>query len=405
MFYTLINNIYHMKKLLCTMPCALWMGLVLLFVTACSDDDNNTRQIEVADESELEQTLSGDQRTSTLSFVAASDWTSTVSETTPTTKSADSWLKLDPDHGGAGSYTINIILEPNETGETRSAVITISCGGTQITVSVTQEATSGSVTPSDRYFVERVNILNEEVYSTGETHKNEDIYFFEYDEKGRVTLVRTEDPEADGTNEITYGDGTVTIYTTGEDGYEETSVFTLNEDGYVKSFSRKESSGESVEGTIVYDENGYVKSGTRIVRSGSENEYTDTAEWEDGNLVKACMGSSVGEPDKTTAVMKYNNPDYVNTPTINLDLNYLICSTEWLDCLMMDGLYLQPFGYMGKRSALYMTEERDMYSGDYYTYTYDYDELDRPVTIHKVRHTDDTYYVSEEYTYTITYKN
>lgn len=394
-----------MKKLLCTIPCAVWMGLVLLFVTACSDDDNNTRQIEVADESELEQTLSGDQQTSTLSFVAASDWTSTVSETTPTTKSADSWLKLDPDHGGAGSYTINIILEPNETGETRSAVITISCGGTQITVSVTQEATSGSVTPSDRYFVERVNILNEEVYSTGETHKNEDIYFFEYDEKGRVTLVRTEDPEADGTNEITYGDGTVTIYTTGEDGYEETSVFTLNEDGYVKSFSRKESSGESVEGTIVYDENGYVKSGTRIVRSGSENEYTDTAEWEDGNLVKACMGSSVGEPDKTTAVMKYNNPDYVNTPTINLDLNYLICSTEWLDCLMMDGLYLQPFGYMGKRSALYMTEERDMYSGDYYTYTYDYDELGRPVTIHKVRHTDDTYYVSEEYTYTITYKN
>lgn len=394
-----------MKKLLCTMPCALWMGLVLLFVTACSDDDNNTRQIEVADESELEQTLSGDQQTSTLSFVAASDWTSTVSETTPTTKSADSWLKLDPDHGGAGSYTINIILEPNETDETRSAVITISCGGTQITVSVTQEATSGSVTPSDRYFVERVNILNEEVYSTSETHKNEDIYFFEYDEKGRVTLVRTEDPEADGTNEITYGDGTVTIYTTGEDGYEETSVFTLNEDGYVKSFSRKESSGESVEGTIVYDENGYVKSGTRIVRSGSENEYTDTAEWEDGNLVKACMGSSVGEPDKTTAVMKYNNPDYVNTPTINLDLNYLICSTEWLDCLMMDGLYLQPFGYMGKRSALYMTEERDMYSGDYYTYTYDYDELGRPVTIHKVRHTDDTYYVSEEYTYTITYKN
>ena len=394
-----------MKKLLCTMPCALWMGLMLLFVTACSDDDNNTSQIKVADESELEQTLSGDQQTSTLSFVAASDWTSTVSETTPTTKNADSWLKLDPDHGGAGSYTINIILEPNDTGASRSAVITISCGGTQITVSVTQEATSGSVTPSDRYFVERVNILNEEVYSTGETHKNEDIYFFEYDEKGRVTLVRTEDPEADGTNEITYGDGTVTIYTTGEDGYEETSVFTLNEDGYVKSFSRKESSGESVEGTIVYDENGYVKSGTRIVRSGSENEYTDTAEWEDGNLVKACMGSSVGEPDKTTAVMKYNNPDYVNTPTINLDLNYLICSTEWLDCLMMDGLYLQPFGYMGKRSALYMTEERDMYSGDYYTYTYDYDELGRPVTIHKVRHTDDTYYVSEEYTYTITYKN
>lgn len=326
----------------------------------------------------------------------------------PTTKNADSWLKLDPDHGGAGSYTINIILEPNETGEARSAVITISCGGTQITVSVTQEASTGGSTPSERYLVERINILNEEVYSTGETHKNENIYFFEYDEEGRVTSFYTEDLEEDGISTVTYGDGTITIHFTGADSYEETDVFTLNESGYVESYMYKDNDNNTdyTTGTITYDEDGYAKSAIRTeIYSDGENKWTDTAEWEDGNLVRACTGSPLGEPDKTTAVMKYNNPDYVNTPTINLDLNYLICSTEWLDCLMMDGLYLQPFGYMGKRSALYMTEERDMYSGDYYTYTYDYDELGRPVTIHKVRHTDDTYYVSEEYTYTITYKN
>ena len=235
------------------------------------------------------------------------------------------------------------------------------------------------------------------------------MYYFEYDEKGRVTSVRTEDPEADGTNEITYGDGTVTIYTTGEDGYEETSVFTLNEAGNVESYTYENNEGESSKGTIVYDADGYAKYGTRTTvypNSDFESgEWTDTAEWEDGNLVRACMGSLAGEPDRTTAVMKYDNPDYVNAPMINIDLSYIVCSTEWLDCFMMDGLNLKPFGYMGKRSALYMTEERDMYSGDYYTYTYDYDELGRPVTIHKVRHTDDTYYVSEEYTYTITYKN
>ncbi len=65
------------------MPCALLMGFVLLFVAACSDDEKGSGQIKVADESELEQTLSGDQQTSTVSFVAASDWTSTVSEITP----------------------------------------------------------------------------------------------------------------------------------------------------------------------------------------------------------------------------------------------------------------------------------------------------------------------------------
>lgn len=320
-------------------------------------------------------------------------------------------MRLDPDHGGAGSYTVNIILDPNYTGEARSAVITIICGDTQITVTVTQEAASGSVTPSDRYLVERINILNEEVYSTGETHKNEDIYYFEYDDAGRVVSINTDDPEVDGTNTLTYGDGTITMHTTGEDGYEENAVFVLNEAGYVESYTDKVNYGgsdeeESSEGTIVYDADGYAKYGTRTtVYSGSESEWNDTAEWEDGNLVRACMGSPVGEPDKTAAVMKYDNPDYVNTPTINLDLSYIVCSTEWLDCFMLDGLYLKPFGYIGKRSALYMTEERDMYSGDYYTYTYDYDELGRPVTIHKVRHTDDTYYVSEEYTYTITYKN
>lgn len=79
------------------------------------------------------------------------------------------------------------------------------------------------------------------------------MYYFEYDEKGRVTSVRTEDPEADGTNEITYGDGTVTIYTTGEDGYEETSVFTLNEAGNVESYTYENNEGESSKGTIVYD--------------------------------------------------------------------------------------------------------------------------------------------------------
>ena len=314
-------------------------------------------------------------------------------------------MKLDPDHGGAGSYTVNIILSPNDTGETRSAVITIICGDTQIKVTVTQEAASGSVTPSDRYLVKQINILREAVYSTGETFKNEDIYYFGYDDEGRVVSLTTEDPEADGTNKLTYGDGTITFYFAGEDAYEETAIFTLNEDGNVESYTQEDNEGYTEEGTIVYDEDGYVKYGTRTVAyPDSKSEWTDTAEWEDGNLVRACMGSPAGEPDRTTTVLKYDNPDYVNPSSINLDLSYLVCSTEWLDCLMMSGTYLQPFGYMGKRSALYMTEERDMYSGDYYTYTYEYDELDRPVKICKVRHTDDTYYVSEEYTYTITYR-
>ncbi len=54
-----------------------------------------------------------------------------------------SWLRLllngeETYSGGAGSYTLAIELDPNYTGSDRSATITVTCAGTTITVTVTQ---------------------------------------------------------------------------------------------------------------------------------------------------------------------------------------------------------------------------------------------------------------------------
>ena len=247
--------------------------------------------------------------------------------------------------------------------------------------------------------IEKINILNHDVYEDGSTYDNEDIYYFTYDSDGRVTSYYTEDSE-DGIYRVTYENNTIVIDFEGEGNYTERSTFTLGEDGYVTNFTSVENDRFTTTGTLTYAD-GYVREG-RLTTSESDEERIDRAVWENGNLVK--VESLIPYMDNTAAEISYDNPNYVNNPKINLDLNYLIGHSEWLECFMFGGLYLQPFGYIGQRSALYMTEERDLYDGSYYTYTYQFDELGRPVEIHKVCHTNDPYYVSEEYTYTITYK-
>jgi len=88
-----------------------------------------------------------------VTFVTSGAWTSAITEgTTKSTKSGSvSWLSIDPDHGDkAGSYTVSISLEPNATSEDRTATITITCNGKNITITVTQKATKEDGTPIEK---------------------------------------------------------------------------------------------------------------------------------------------------------------------------------------------------------------------------------------------------------------
>ena len=283
--------------------------------------------------------------------------------------------------------------ESDTDGDTDDEQETESSAGSDDTSAGT--GSGGSTSPL--YLVTQINVVNKRVTVGGYSSSYEDIWYFEYDDAGRVTSMYTND-SGDGTVSITYGDGEIVMVTEGEDGYREETTFTLGEDGYVTSYTSVEDNSYSqytYTGTLTYSD-GYVVKGIR--QSGTGGTYTDTAVWEDGNLVKV----SYSYTDNSVSEMSYDNPDYVNNTNISLDLNYVVCSTEWLDCMMFGGRYLQPYGYMGKRSALYMTEEYDRYWGDRYTYTYQFDELGRPVTI-VCSCSGDSYYVSDEYTYTITY--
>ena len=117
-------------------------AIAALVISSCVDKEEPT-VIKVEDETALTQNSFANETSakSGVTFVTYDAWTSTITETRKSTKvETPSWVSITPDHGdAAGTYTITIRLEPNTTGEDREATITISCSGTDITITITQK--------------------------------------------------------------------------------------------------------------------------------------------------------------------------------------------------------------------------------------------------------------------------
>ena len=120
------------------------LSLSLLIVAAvfsgCDDkEDENQPEIKVENPTALTQTVFADETDgkSEVTFVTTGAWISTVTANSQTV----TWLSIEPKSGNAGTNTISISLEPNATGSDRTAVITISCNGEDIAITVTQNAT------------------------------------------------------------------------------------------------------------------------------------------------------------------------------------------------------------------------------------------------------------------------
>ena len=119
------------------------------------------------------------------------------------------WISIDPESGSAaGTYTMQVSLEPNNTGYDRSARIDIYCGDSRKTIEVVQLATEegGDVSsPSDRPVDERekryVSRLDY-VYS-GPEGNLEGTYAYTYD--GRRFVSHVSGPGADIYYEVDEG--------------------------------------------------------------------------------------------------------------------------------------------------------------------------------------------------------
>lgn len=282
-----------------------------------------------------------------VTFTTTGAWTSQV---VPATKgSQPMWVSISPDHGDeAGTYTITISLEANDTGEDRKADIIITCGGQKITISITQVATEdvpsdgGEVqTPVYKKYVSKL----EWDYTHYDGDEEKDVLTFEYDEMNRV--VRMVNDYRDGYDSynvrwsFNYSiAGEIEMTRVKTDEYETVSnilLATLDDSGRVsrfKSVDDGDDEGYDEYGRFEYNSQGYL---TGVIwgdgtESGYEEEgvklfYTDgllsaTQEWDNSPEYSECEREEM--PNFTTM---YANR-YPNDK-INIDLNPFIMEGEF----------------------------------------------------------------------------
>lgn len=412
-----------MKKLF------LLLFTVCCVLTACSDGEGNEpKEIVLGEGTQTTQTVYADDTANKgegIKFTTTGPWTAEVSEVaTRAAGSTVEWLKLNQYSGDkAGDYTLTLTLTENLTGSDRKATIKIICGSTTITITVEQKGKKedGSepdepVVPSVNKLIAKIRYTREfDAHGSGTTRATE--YSFTYDAQNRVVKIAEMDYDKDGKGELdneitwTYSGNTITQTEKNEEedgySYENNMVYVLSNDMKVTSWSSEEKETQNgairgqwkEKGTHHYNEDGYLTS----VDITSESDHgsgwetsssTDFCEWENGNLIK----TGQRECAKCVASMTYGNVDN----TGNLDLNFLLANTEWIDCLAFGETGVKLFGYIGKRSAKLMTKETDHFNNYYSTYDYTLNNDGTVATVKMIGYTDDGT-VEFRRNYTLTY--
>ena len=194
-----------------------------LLTAACGDDDKTQSgdfgQIQVPDVSQLVQMAEAGAGSSSIDFTTLAAWSASIRDAG--SEAVPNWITLQPDHGDrAGSYNVQITLRPNTGQQSRTAIITITCGPTQIEISVTQKA------PAEGSDEGQVRAPNGQLVRITEYENDRAEYFmtFTYDNANRLTAIHT------------YNDaGMTSAVGSWEFSYESASRLTATEKHYDKS--------------------------------------------------------------------------------------------------------------------------------------------------------------------------
>lgn len=126
------------------MKCRFFILTAFLFIIGwlymgCSDAENNSASeepsIEIEGDVDVRPVIGSDGGTFTVTFTASGDWTASVNAVTRTLD----WLSVSPTQGGAGTVTLQISAQPNESYDERNAAVLLTCGNAQQTITVTQK--------------------------------------------------------------------------------------------------------------------------------------------------------------------------------------------------------------------------------------------------------------------------
>lgn len=137
------------------MKCRFFVLTILSFFfmacyLSCSDAENNSNSevpsIEMDDEVDLQPVIGSEGGTFTMTFTASADWTASVNAVT---RSVD-WLSISPTQGEAGTVTLQVSVQPNETYDERNAAVLLTCGNAKQTITVTQKQKDALLVSSNK---------------------------------------------------------------------------------------------------------------------------------------------------------------------------------------------------------------------------------------------------------------
>ena len=174
------------KKLhlsLLTMLLAAMSGMT--FWSCESESETSPAPITVQDEQALTQNVyADDTQGNNVQFTTAGAWTSSITTSgnavpvpgsmravpteapLPSTSGTTTWISIEPNSGDkAGNYDVSLNLEPNFTGETRSAVVTLVSEGQETSISVTQQSVTNAGYVPDGFTLTTDPAADVELYS------------------------------------------------------------------------------------------------------------------------------------------------------------------------------------------------------------------------------------------------
>jgi len=383
--------------------------------SGCDTEENESSAISVADNSSLTQETFADneQGSSGVTFTTTGAWTSSISEVSLSAQSVQmrsgtnpsDWISISPDHGNsAGTYTIAIILETNMTGADRTAIITISCNGTDITITITQKGiTEDGEVPTPN--IKLVNRIDEYWYQ-GSTDPNANLltmitHEYQYDAQNDLTKVvvtkkgsksimstETEMINYSSANTIVLSgpmcpNGSVTL-TLNSDGaiasmpivdpyelYESTNIFTYA-NGYLQ---KSERAVKKTVGIFEVIDGEWISVGVEVINGTNTTSYM----WGNGN-VKTEVFKRVypTHPDENVTISRnYEYGTELNKPS-NMDVARLVkwgeflYDSDWYGESTFKRSELHPAAWLGKSTTNLPSKVTWWIEDHYSTYTTTY---------------------------------